>query len=150
MKMRTQGKFPPTRSLFGTLAIGHAAFLLFTIGLAGSATAIEWPKVFLVHSGTESPDGRYAILVPPEEPGENDDASSYLADVQAHRVLGKIKSVDYFDHQNHADLSAIWNPNSTRSVVILDGRFGFGTITLVELHGDSFRATDLGTYMEHA
>ena len=150
MKMRTQGKFPPTRSLFGTLAFGHAAFLLFTIGLAGSATAIEWPKGFVVHSGTESPDGRYAILVPPEEPGENDDANSYLADVQAHRVLGKIKAVDYFEHQNHADLSAIWNHNSTRSVVILDGRFGFDTITLVELHGDNFRAVDLGTYMEHA
>jgi hypothetical protein len=150
MKMRTQGIFRPTRSVAAASAFGYAAFLLFTFGLAGSATAIEWPKGFVAHSGTESPNGRYAILAPPEEPDENDNASCYLADVQAHRVLGPIKAVDYFEHQNHADLSAIWNSNSTRSVVILDGRFGFDTITLVELHGDSFRAVDLGTYVEHA
>jgi hypothetical protein len=150
MKMRTQGLFQPTRSVVCASAFGYAAFLLFTLGLAGSAIAIEWPKGFVVHSGTESPKGRYAILVPPEEPGENDESDCYLADVQAHRVLGPIKAVEYFEHQNHADLSAIWNPSSTRAVVIRDDRFGFGTITLIELRGDSFRAIDLGIYVEHA
>ena len=150
MKTRPQGMLPPTRSIVGTSVFGYAASLLFTFGLAGSATAIEWPKDFVVHSGTESPGGRYAILVPPEEPDENDNAKCYLADIQAHLVLGPLKAVDYFEHQNHADLSAVWNSKSTRSVVIRDDRFGFSTITLIELHGDSFRAVDLGTYVEHA
>jgi uncharacterized protein YecT (DUF1311 family) len=130
---------------------GYLVVLLTLIfGLAGSATAIEWPKGFVVHSGTESPSGRYGILVPPNEPDTNDDSNCYLVDLQAHQVLGEFKGIDYFEHQNHARLSAIWRSDSKRSVVIRDGRFGFDTITLVELGDGSFRETDLGSFMQRS
>jgi Lysozyme inhibitor LprI len=130
---------------------GYVVVLLTLIfGLAGSATAIEWPKGFVLHSGTESPGGRYGILVPPNEPDTNDDSDCYLADLQAHRVLGKLEAVDYFEHQNHAGLSAIWSTDSKRSIVIRDGRFGFDTITLLELDGRSFHAVDLGTFIQRS
>jgi hypothetical protein len=109
---------------------------------------VEWPSGFIVHSGTESPNGRYAILVPPQEPESNADGNCYLADIQSHRVLGALKGVDYFEHQNHADLSAIWNGD--RCVVTREGRFGFDTISLIELHGQEFREVDLGTAIERS
>jgi Lysozyme inhibitor LprI len=121
---------------------------LLLFGLAVSAMGAEWPSGFVVHSGTESPDGRYGILVPPQESESNKNGDCYLADIQSHRVLGKLKAVDYFEHQNHADLSAIWNGD--RCLVTREGRFGFDTISLIELHGQEFHEVDLGTAIEHS
>jgi Lysozyme inhibitor LprI len=121
---------------------------LLLFGFAASVMGAEWPSGFIVHSGTESPNGRYGILVPPQEPESNSDGNCYLADVQSHRVLGALKGVDYFEHQNHAGLSAIWNGD--RCVVTREGRFGFDTISLIELHGQEFRETDLGTAIQRS
>jgi uncharacterized protein YecT (DUF1311 family) len=121
---------------------------LLLFGLAVSAMGEEWPSGFVVHSGTESPNGRYGILVPPQEPESNENGDCYLADIQSHRVLGKLKAVDYFEHQNHAGLSAIWNAD--RCVVTREGRFGFDTISLIELHGQEFHEVDLGTAIQRS
>jgi Lysozyme inhibitor LprI len=123
-------------------------FVLFA--LAASAIGEEWPSGFVVHSGTESSSGRYGVIVPPHEPESNEQADCYLADIQSHRVLGTLKGVDYFEHQNHAGLSAIWSADSTRCVVTREGRFGFDTISLIELHGQGFHEVDLGTAIEHS
>jgi hypothetical protein len=123
-----------------------SAVPLFLFGLAASVMGVEWPSGFVVHSGTESSNGRYGILVPPQEPESNADANCYLADIQSHRVLGALKGVDYFEHQNHAGLSAIWNAN--RCVVTREGRFGFDTIWLIELHGQELHEVDLGTAIQ--
>jgi hypothetical protein len=122
--------------------------LLF--GLAAPAMATEWPSSFVVQSGTESPRGRYGILVRPHESESNEDANCYLADIQSHRVLGKLEGVDYFENQNHAGLAAIWNADSNRCVVTRDGRFGFDRIALIELHGQDFHQVDLGTAIQHS
>jgi hypothetical protein len=121
---------------------------LLVFGLAVSAMGEEWPSGFVVHSGTESSSGRYGILVSPHEPESNESADCYLADIQSHRVLGKLKAMDYFEHQNHADLSAIWNAD--RCVINREGRFGFNTISLIELHGQEFHEVDLGTAIQHS
>jgi hypothetical protein len=123
------------------------SFFALLSSLATSAMAVEWPSDFVVHSGTESSGGRYGILVSPWESDSND---CYLADIQSHRVLGKLKEVDYFEHQNHADLSAIWSADSIRCVVTCSGRFGFGTIALIELHGQNFHQVDLGTAIQNS
>jgi Lysozyme inhibitor LprI len=126
------------------------AVSLVLFGLAASAMGEEWPSGFVVHSGTESSSGRYGILVPPHEPESNEQADCYLADIQSHRVLGTLKEVDYFENQNHAGLSAIWSADSTRCVVTREGRFGFDTISLIELHGQGLHEVDLGTAIEHS
>jgi hypothetical protein len=127
-----------------------SAVPLLLFGLAGSGLGGEWPSGFVVHTGTESSSGRYGILVPPHESESNENAECYLADVQSHRVLGKLKAVDYFEHQNHAGLSALWSADSTRCVVTREGRFGFNTISLIELHGQEFHEVDLGTAIQHS
>jgi len=107
-------------------------FFALLFGLSAPAMAMEWPSTFVVHSGTESPRGRYGILVPPHESESNEEANCYLADIQSHRVLGKLEGVDYFEDQNHAGLTAVWDADSMRCMVTRDGRFGFDTIALIE------------------
>jgi len=54
------------------------------------------------------------------------------------------------ENQNHAGLTAIWNADSVRCVVTREGRFGFDTIALIELHGQDFHQVDLGTAIQHS
>jgi hypothetical protein len=58
-------------------------FFVLLFGSAASATAVEWPSSFVVHSGTGSPGGRYGILVPPHVPESDEDSNCYLADIQS-------------------------------------------------------------------
>jgi hypothetical protein len=70
----------------------------------------------VVYENTESPDGRYGLLVPTMEAWEKDELLSegnYLADIKNHRVLGEIDKVDYFEHQNHRGLAVFWAPQSS-------------------------------------
>jgi len=126
------------------------SFFARILGLTAAAAATEWPSNFVLHPGTESPAGRYGVLVPPHEPESSEDADCYLADLQSRRVLGKLEGVDYFEHQNHAGLSAIWSADSIRCVVTREGRFGFDTIVLAEFHGHDFRQVDLGANIQRA
>jgi hypothetical protein len=129
----------------------HAiSFFVLLFGSAASVAAVQWPSGFVVHSGTESPGGRYGILVPPHEPEPDEDSNCYLADLQSHRVLGILEGVDYFENRNHAGLSAVWSADSNRCVVTRAGRFGFDTIVLVEIRGRTFRQVDLGTAIQHS
>ena len=125
-------------------------FSVLLFGSAASATAVQWPSNFVLHSGTESPDGRYGILVPPHDSESEDRGDCYLVDIPSHRVLGALEAVDYFDNQNHADLSAVWSADSVRCILTRGGRFGFDRILLLELHDQGFRQVNLGTTIQRA
>jgi uncharacterized protein YecT (DUF1311 family) len=90
------------------------------------------------------------VLIPNADTDLPDDDSKvydYLVDVKAHRVLGVVKGAHFIEHRNHADLSVEWNPDSTWGVVVFDGRFGFNTVTLVEIKDGQLTQTDLGTHI---
>jgi Lysozyme inhibitor LprI len=125
-------------------------FFVLLFGSAASATAVQWPSSFVLHSGTESPDGRYGILVPPHDSESEDRGDCYLVDIPSHRVLGTLEAVDYFENQNHADLSAVWSADSVRCILTRGGRFGFDRILLLELHDQGFRQVNLGTTIQRA
>jgi hypothetical protein len=125
-------------------------FFVLLFGSAASATAVQWPSSFVLHSGTESPDGRYGILVPPHDSESEHRGDCYLVDIPSHRVLGTLEAVDYFENQNHADLSAVWSADSVRCILTRGGRFGFDRILLLELHDQGFRQVNLGTTIQRA
>jgi hypothetical protein len=115
--------------------------------LLASVRAAKWPEDYVVEENSESPNGRYALLIQTQdaaEEQENSEHSVYLANVKAHQVLGKIKGVDYFEHENHAGLGVTWAKDSSWCVVESDGRFGFATIDIIELTERSFIDTDIG------
>jgi hypothetical protein len=70
--------------------------------------------------------------------------TNYLANLKRHQLLGKIKSADYFAHQNHRGLKTVWAPDSSWCVVEYDGRFGFDTISILEPKDSNFVQTDIG------
>jgi len=121
--------------------------LSVNVALSEGTAAVNWPDGYVVHEGTTSPDGRYGVLVPTMEAWENDESlgeSNYLADLQNHRVLGKIDKVDYFEHQNHRGLAVFWAPQSSVCVIENDGRYGADSISVLEINDSSFAQTEIG------
>ena len=114
------------------------------VALAG-AVAGNWPEGYVVHENTESPDGRYGIIVPDDEPTDgNSESVNYLSDLKTHQALGKIKGSDYYEHQNHAGLNVVWADDSSWCVAEYEGRFGFASISILEPKGSTFTDTDIG------
>jgi hypothetical protein len=128
---------------------GRALVLLLVLNLAtsGIAAADDWPPNYIIHKNSESPDGRYAVLVQSQDTAlvEDDNESAvYLADTKAYATLGEIGKVDYFEYQNHRGLEVFWAPDSSFGVVENDGRYGADTISILEIRDSSFVQTEIG------
>jgi len=130
---------------------GRVLILLFALSLSVAVSrtvvAADWPDGYVLYEDTQSPDERYGILVPTSEAWEKDGSledTNYLADLKNHRILGKIKGADYFEHQNHRGLKAVWAPDSSWCVVEYDGRFSFDNLSILELKDSTFVQTDIG------
>ena len=130
---------------------GRSFALLFglslNVALCETTATIDWPDEYVVYENTASPDGRYGVLVPTMEAWDRDTSISeanYLADVRNHRVLGKIDKVDYFEHQNHRDLQAFWDPQTSVCIVENHGRYGADSISVLEINDSSFSQTEIG------
>jgi hypothetical protein len=131
---------------------GRALLLFFALCLALAVTrtpaAGDWPSNYIVHKHSESPDGRYGVLVLSNEAAVKEDQTegnnTYLADLQTHQTLGEIHGSDYFEGQNHSDFTVDWALDSKWCVVTDWGRFGFASSSILELKDSSFIQTDIG------
>jgi uncharacterized protein YecT (DUF1311 family) len=131
----------------------HGAwFVLFALVVTFRTVAAgNWPENYIVHEHSESPDGRYAVLVQSQDAAlaeDHDESAVYLADSKAHATLGEIDKVDYFEHQNHRGLEVFWAPDSSFCVVENDGRYGADTISILEMRDSSFVQTEIGERMQ--
>jgi hypothetical protein len=93
---------------------------------------------------TISPNGRYAIVVDKDGSSE-----SQLADVIEHRLLGKIPGTDYWAYGNR-HLNAWWAADSSWCAAVHYNRLGFDECVVIEPHGDSFGATEIGKQIHDA
>ena len=93
---------------------------------------------------TISPNGRYAIVVDKDGSSE-----SQLADVIEHRLLGKIPGTAYWAYGNR-HLNAWWAADSSWCAAVHYNRLGFDECVVVEPHGDSLRATEIGKQIHDA
>ena len=113
------------------------------------AQAADWPEGYVVHKQSSSPDGQFGIVVPgSEETSEAEESFNYLGNVKIHQVVGKIDGANYFERQNHRDLSVTWSPDSKWCVVQYDARFGFDMIAVLELKASGLTQIDLGKHIE--
>ncbi|MFN2623661.1 MAG: hypothetical protein ABR611_12555 [Chthoniobacterales bacterium] len=122
--------------------------LLFFTSVGAAATENAWPDGYVVHS--TSPNGQLGIVIPGHDLGETEDETAFenfVANLKTHRVLGKIQEADYFERQNHRGLEVTWAPDSSACVLTYDGRFGYGTIWLVEIKGPRLVVTDIGKHI---
>ena len=135
------------RLIHGTLLV-----LLVLILTCRTATAGEWPENYIVHEHSESPNDHYGILALSQQAAIDQDQTegniTYLANLQTRKTLGEIRGTDYFENQNHRDLQVVWAPDSNTCVLQYDGRYGFESVFVLELKGESFRQIDIGKHME--
>ena len=129
------------------LAFASSALLLISTAVA----AEDWPEGYVVHENSESPDHQFGLVVPgSEEASEDSEAANYLANLKTHEFLGKLADADYFERQNHRHLNVVWSADSKACVVEYQGRFGFDTISVLQIKGTGFQQTDLGRHIEKA
>jgi uncharacterized protein YecT (DUF1311 family) len=130
-----------------------ALLLLFGL-VVGSRTvaAGDWPENYVVHEHSESPDGRYGVVVLSHQAAIDEDGTegnaTYLANLQTRKTLGEIRGTDYFENQNHRDLQVVWAPDSSTCILQYDGRYGFDSVLALELKDESFRQIDIGKHIQ--
>ena len=120
--------------------------------LAGAAEK-DWPEGYEIAEHSESPDGRYGVLLPTREKGETFDDTEVpntLVNLKTHQRLGVIRAAHYFHGLNHSGLNVAWAPDSSWCAVIWEGRFGFDTITLIEPKGTTCTQTEIGRHIQKA
>jgi uncharacterized protein YecT (DUF1311 family) len=64
--------------------------------------------------------------------------------LQTHQTLGEIHGTDYFERQNHSNLTVEWASDSKWCVVTNWARYGFASSAILELRDSSFTQTDIG------
>lgn len=129
-----------TSLLVATLAYGQSA-------KTSAVSDDTWLGPGLVTArGTISPNGQYAIIVPTPEAAMDKEGSneSQLADVIGHRLLGKIPGTDYWANKNNCVVNAWWAADSTWCAAVYYNRLGFDECVVIEPHGNSVRATEIG------
>jgi uncharacterized protein YecT (DUF1311 family) len=128
---------------------------LFVAGLTSfRANGADWPEHLTLHEHSRSPDGHYGIVV--STSSHVDDATTFLiaqdgeqfcdyfADLQTHRLLGKIKNFEYVERENHAHLDVEWTADSKLCIATYWGRYGMRTIAALEPKQSGFAQADLG------
>jgi hypothetical protein len=119
-----------------------------SVGVSTGVTAGDWPQNYIVQKNSESPDGRYGVVVLSKQAAIDQDQtegnSTYLANLQTRQTLGEIRGTDYFEGQNHRDLTVAWSPNSKLCLVTDWGRFGFASSSVVKPKDSTFTQTDVG------
>jgi hypothetical protein len=128
--------------------------LSFVIAIPAVRAAKEgWPEGYEIAEKSESPNGRYGVLLPSRETAQDldeDKIVNKLVDFKTSRSLCVIHGVQYFPGQNHYGLKVKWAPDSSWCAVTYDARYGFGKITLVEIENGKCRQSDLGGYIQGA
>jgi hypothetical protein len=117
-------------------------------------TAADWPEHLTLHEESRSSDGHYGIVVTTSShvddgktmllAEEGEEFVDYFADLQAHRLLGKIKGFEYVEGENHAHLDVEWTPDSKLCIATNWGRYGFRSLAVLEPKQDGFAQADLG------
>lgn len=133
--------------------------ILAAVAWTGRASGMDWPRNYIVAEHSESPDGRFGILVESKQAVVDRDSDSndgeanfinYLADLRAHQVLGKIEGSDYFEHQNHRDLIVKWSSDSKLCVAAYWGRYGFDSIKVLEPREHDLVQVEIGDRVQKA
>ena len=92
------------------MPLTHRALLvLFALVFTSRTVAAgDWPENYIVHQQSESPDGRYGVIILSQQAAidrdETEGNTTYLVNLQTRKTLGEVRGTDYFEHQNHRGL----------------------------------------------
>lgn len=127
--------------------------LVFTCSGFFACAGQAWPGSGSIADGSHSPDGKFAILLPPREEAleeEEDNVKNLLVDLQRQSELAVIQGAHFFPSRNHRGLQILWAHDGSWCVVTYGERFGFKAVTLLVRRGSGWSQTDLGTHVKNA
>jgi hypothetical protein len=113
----------------------------------------DWPEGYIIAEKSESPNGRYGVLIlnrTASDALDEDQIPNRIVDLKSHRRLCVIRGAHYFEGENHRGLTVKWAPDSSWCAVTYEERYGFGKITLIEIVGTKCTQTDLGGEIRRA
>ena len=115
------------------------------------ASKLSWQEGYVVSEGSQSPDGSFGVLIPGRESvrPEGTDVVNYLVDLKLHRIIGKIVGANYSEGENHRGLVVLWAADSKWCVVEYQIRFGFGSITVLDLLNSKMHQTEIGERVQN-
>jgi sugar lactone lactonase YvrE len=100
----------------------------------------KYSKDYLVASSTLSPDKKFAVIYPTQQPEEGGGVGNYLISLRPFAVLGKLDTKwPYFKNESHGELTAEWSDDGSVALVTLDGKWGPHDIFLIEFRGGKLR-----------
>ncbi len=147
---RTHAMLPARVTIIASLL----CLLQIAVCLPPARAAEEgWPEGYTIAEHSESPDGRFGVLLPSRlvaDALDDDKIPNTLVNLKTHQRLGVIRESHYFPGLNHSGLSVEWAPDSSWCAVTFEGRYGFGTITLLEPKGATCTQTELGRHIQKA
>lgn len=138
------------------MRLAQAALLLLFALLVTFRTvnAGDWPENYIVDHHTESPHGHYGVLVLSHQfaidQNKTEGNTTYLANLQTRQTLGEINGTDYYKSENQCFLHVVWAPDSSACALEYEGRYGFDSVFLLELKGESFRQIDIAKHIQEA
>jgi len=96
-----------------------AAFALF--GKSAIAEDASWPDSMVLSKGSQSPDGKYGVLIPDSAVGQ-DPVVDYLADLKTRQKIAPIPAVAHYDSENHGSLEVKWTEDSATCLIVHKSR----------------------------
>jgi hypothetical protein len=132
--------------LVASVTLGSAIYAQAEADSDSSAGLPEaYAKNYLVAASTLSPDKKFAVIYPKRDPEEFAKGKDHIVSLAPFGILGSLDTKwPYFQHENHAGISAEWSGDSSVALVTLDSKWGPGDIFLLEFaDGKLKRATNL-------
>ncbi|MCE9609900.1 MAG: hypothetical protein K8R23_06795 [Chthoniobacter sp.] len=127
-----------------------ALFVALCFVVSVQAAGIPWPKHYVLHEGSESPNKRFGVIIPNRDAIDEDreDVRNYLADLKQHQIVGTISASHYSEGRNHSGMKMVWAPDSTWCVCVYEARFGFASITVLQIDGNTLTQREIGDHVQ--
>jgi hypothetical protein len=102
---------------------------------------------YQVHPDSVAPNGKYGVLYCANRrmvSYRQSVLADYLVSLKPFRIMAALEGDVYFAGKNRSDLSVAWTDDSTSGLVTVEGRWGPGSVDLIEIaDGKLVRQTNL-------
>ncbi|MFT5469420.1 MAG: hypothetical protein ACI8UO_004541 [Verrucomicrobiales bacterium] len=112
----------------------NRVIIALIFGLFGSISSAwaEIPEGFVIAEGTLSPDGKFGVIAPDWDHGEEQNSNA-IVEVTTGRVVHTIQAETGYQKMNHGGLYASWSKDGQQLLWTVDGKWFPRALILIDL-----------------